>query len=183
MRKLLLFPALFLLAPLLPAQEGVELPPRKDRGSRGDLELPKPVAVQEPTPGEEEAAAATTGRKLPEAAGITARDYSFENMYDGYGMFHLIHVEGLGYAGIKQGDGLDFFEDADISVEGPHPISPSGGNIGSGRPRFWLHVDSIQQLQGRAGKRQITGVKPEIGVDGANLPYNFHGLVWGANPD
>jgi len=57
MRKLLLFPALFLLAPLLPAQEGVELPPRRDRGPRGDLELPKPVAVQEPTPGEDEAAA------------------------------------------------------------------------------------------------------------------------------
>jgi len=29
----------------------------------------------------------------------------------------------------------------------------------------------------------MTGVKPEIGVDGANFPQNFHGLVWGANPD
>ena len=129
---------------------------------------------------EEEAAAASTGRKLPEAAGITAKDYSFENMYDGYGMFHLIHIEGLGYAGLKQGDGLDLFEYGDISVEGPHPVSPSGGNIGSGRTRFWLHLDSIQQLQGRAGKRQIKN--PEIGVDGANFPQNFHGLVWGATP-
>ena len=130
---------------------------------------------------EEEAAAATTGRKLPEAAGITAKDYDFENMYDGYGMFHLIHIEGLRYAGIQQGDGLDFLDSADISVEGPHPVSPSGGNIGSGRTRFWLHLDSIQQLQGRAGKRQLKN--PEIGVDGANFPQNFHGLVWGKNPD
>ena len=132
---------------------------------------------------EEEAAAASSGRKLLEAAGISVSDYSFENMYDGYGMFHAIHVEGLGYAGIKQGDFLDFVENEDITNEGPHPISPSGGNIGSGRTRFWLHMDTMQQLQGRAGARQMTGVKPEIGVDGANFPQNFHGLVWGANPD
>lgn len=130
-----------------------------------------------------EEAAASTGRKLLEATGLTVNDYSFENMYDGYGMFHVIHLEGLGgYAGIKKGDALDFFEHEDITNEGPHPISPSGGNIGSGRTRLWLHIDSIQQIQGRAGARQIS--KPaEVGVSGAHFPYSCHALVWGVSPD
>ena len=60
-----------------------------------------------------------------------------------------------GIAGIKEGEALDFFGSQDISINGPTPISPSGGNIGSGRTRFWMWTDTIQQIQGRAGERQI----------------------------
>jgi len=132
---------------------------------------------------ESEEGAARTGRIIAEASGITVNDLSFENMYDGYGMFHVIHLEGLGgYAGIQRGDALDFFETQDISNEGPNPISPSGGNIGSGRTRFWLHVDSIQQLQGRAGARQIK--KPaEVGISGATFPHSAVTLVWAVDPN
>ena len=77
---------------------------------------------------------------------------------------------------------LDFYQ-TDISIEGPNPVSPSGGNIGSGRSRFWMHTDSIQQLQGRAGPRQITGVKPEIAVSGGPMPLGGNYTVWSATPD
>ncbi len=125
---------------------------------------------------------ASTGRKLLEGAGISASDLSFENMYDGFSLFHVFHMEGLGFAGVKEGEGLDLFQE-DISIEGPHPVSPSGGNVGSGRTRFWMHTDSIQQIQGRAGDRQIS--KPaEIGVSGGPLPlYHADFIVWGASPD
>ena len=66
---------------------------------------------------------------------------------------------------VQRGEGLDFFQ-GDISIEGPNPVSPSGGNTGSGRTRFWMHTDSIQQLQGRAGARAVTGVRPEIAISG-----------------
>ncbi len=72
-------------------------------------------------------------------------------MYDGFTLFHVFHLEGLGFAGVKRGEALDLFEHEDISNEGPNPISPSGGNCGSGRTRFWMHTDCIQQIQGRAG--------------------------------
>jgi acetyl-CoA acetyltransferase len=123
----------------------------------------------------------STGRKLYEGAGITARDLSFENMYDGFTLFHVWHLEGLRYAGVQRGEGLDLFQ-TDISIEGPNPVSPSGGNAGSGRTRFWLHVDSIQQLQGRAGARQISK-KAEIGVSGAYMPDMSYSLIWSATPD
>ena len=125
---------------------------------------------------------ARTGRKLYEGAGITADDLSFENMYDGFSLFHQFHVEGLGYRGIKFGEALDFYQ-TDISIEGPSPILPSGGNIGSGRSRFWMHTDCIQQLQGRAGARQVTGVKPEIAVSGGPMPLGGNFTVWSASPD
>ena len=132
---------------------------------------------------ESEEGAARTGRLYQEAAGISVNDLSFENMYDGYGMFHLIHLEGLGgYGGIQKGDGLDYFESQDISNDSRYPISPSGGNIGSGRTRFWLHVDSIQQIQGRAGARQMKH-PAEVGISAATFPHSGIALVWGASAD
>jgi hypothetical protein len=77
-------------------------------------------------------------------------------MYDGFSQFHQFHLEGLGYRGIKFGEALDFYQ-TDISLEGPNPVLPSGGNIGSGRSRFWMHTDCIQQLQDGRGRR--SGVK------------------------
>ena len=134
-----------------------------------------------PTLDEVEAETGKTGRMLYEGAGITASDLSFENMYDGFTLFHQFHVEGLGYRGMKFGDALDFYQ-TDISIEGPSPILPSGGNIGSGRSRFWMHTDCIQQLQGRAGARQVTGVKPEIAVSGGPMPLGGNFTVWSASP-
>ena len=130
---------------------------------------------------EVEATASATGRKLCEAAGIKPTDISFENMYDGFSLFHVFHIEGLGFAGIKQGEALDLFQ-GDISIEGPHPVSPSGGNIGGGRTRFWNHTDSMQQIQGRAGARQIR-IPAEIGVSGGFVPMWNNFIVWSATPD
>jgi acetyl-CoA acetyltransferase len=135
-----------------------------------------------PTLDEVEQETARTARKLYEGAGITAKDLSFENMYDGFALFHQFHLEGLGYRGIKFGEALDFYQ-TDISIEGPNPVLPSGGNIGSGRSRFWMHTDCIQQLQGRAGARQVTGVKPEIAVSGGPMPMGGNFMVWSATPD
>jgi acetyl-CoA acetyltransferase len=134
-----------------------------------------------PTLEEIEAETARTARKIYEGAGITASDLSFENMYDGFALFHQFHLEGLGYRGIKFGEALDFYQ-TDISIHGPNPVSSSGGNVGSGRSRFWMHTDCIQQLQGRAGARQITGVKPEIGVSGGPMPTGGNFMVWSATP-
>ncbi len=135
-----------------------------------------------PTLEEVEAETAATGRKIYEGAGITADDLSFENMYDGFAQFHQFHIEGLRYRGMQPGDALDFYQ-TDISIEGPNPILASGGNIGSGRSRFWMHTDCMQQIQGRAGARSLTGVKPEIAVSGGPMPMGGNFTVWSATPD
>jgi len=135
-----------------------------------------------PTLEECEAATFETGRKLYEGAGISAADLSFENMYDGFSLFHTFHLEGLRFAGIQPGEALDYYASEDISIHGPNPISPSGGNVGSGRTRFWMHTDSIQQIQGRAGERQMT--KPAlIGVSGGPMPTGGNYTVWSSDPN
>ncbi len=72
----------------------------------------------------------------------------------------------------------------DISVEGPHPIMPSGGNNGNGRTRWWHWTDSIQQLQGRAGKRQVR-IRAETAIAGGPTPGPARSdwMVFGASPD
>jgi acetyl-CoA acetyltransferase len=112
--------------------------------------------------------AATSAQRVYESAGITSADVDFENAYDGFSLFHVFWVEGFGFYGIKEGEALDFFNSQDISINGPTPISPSGGNIGSGRTRYWMWTDTIQQIQGRAGERQIKK-DANIGVCGGPM--------------
>jgi hypothetical protein len=136
----------------------------------------------DPTLEECEEATATTGRQLYEGAGINASDLSFENMYDGFSLFHVFHLEGLRFNGIQPGEALDYFQSEDFSIKSKKPISPSGGNVGSGRTRYWMHTDCIQQIQGRAGERQMS--EPAmIGVSGGPMPNGGCFTVWGAEPN
>ena len=48
-------------------------------------------------------------------------------------------------------------------MEGPHPFVSGGGNLGVGRTRTAMYIDSIQQLRGTAGKRQVN-VKAETAI-------------------
>ena len=135
-----------------------------------------------PTLAEWEASSDKMGRMLYEGAGIGPEDLSFEQMYDGFTLFHQFHLEGLRFAsrGEKRGYALDLYQ-TDISIEGPNPVSPSGGNSGNGRTRWWHHRDCILQLQGRSPS-QIKR-KAEYGVSGAHMPNFCDALIWGAGPD
>lgn len=130
---------------------------------------------------ETEEFAAATARRVYRSAGVTARELSFENCYDGFSFLHPFHIEGFGYAGIGRGEALDLYQ-TDISIAGPHPVSPSGGNIGGGRTRWWAHTDSIQQIQRRAGARQIS-VPANVGLSGGFMPYWSNFVVWSSTPD
>jgi hypothetical protein len=98
-----------------------------------------------------EEAAARAGRQLYESAGINAADVTFENAYDGF------------------------------TLNGPHPVSPSGGNCGNGRTRFWGDTDAIQQIQERAGVRSIRA-PIMFGVSGGPNPTFSNYVVWCAEP-
>jgi acetyl-CoA acetyltransferase len=122
------------------------------------------------------------GRMLYEGSGIVADDLDFENMYDGFTLFHQFHVEGLRFRarGETRGYALDLYQE-DISIEGPNPVSPSGGNSGNGRTRWWNHRDSILQIQGRSPS-QITN-DANYGVSGCHMPHMVDSLIWGAGPE
>ena len=130
---------------------------------------------------ETEAYTDSIAKKVLEGSGLTAREVDIYNPYDGYTLFSQYYLEGLEWHGVKRGEALDFYG-GDIRVEGPHPFSSSGGNAGNGRTRTWIYTDSIQQLQGRAGQRQVT-IKAETAVAGAFTPSASDWTVFGTSPD
>lgn len=124
---------------------------------------------------------ASIAKKCLEGAGLRADEVDIFNPYDGFTLFTQWFLEGFGWHGVKKGEAHDFFA-GDISVEGPHPFSSSGGNNGNGRTRWWGHYDSVQQLRGEAGARQVQ-VRAETAVSGAFIPGNSDWMILGTSPD
>ena len=96
-------------------------------------------------------------KRMYEGAGLAPKDVDIFNPYDGYLTFTQQFLEGFQWHGVKWGEAHDFYAD-DIRVEGPHPFLSSGGNNGTGRTRSCLFSDSLEQLRGTAGARQVTVV-------------------------
>ena len=120
-------------------------------------------------------------RQMYEGAGLTPSDLDVFNPYDGFALFTQYYLEAFQWHGVKRGEAHDFYA-GDISVEGPHPFMPSGGNNGSGRTRWWHYIDAIQQLQGRAGQRQVK-VRAETSVAGGPMPMGGDWMFFGKSPD
>ena len=120
------------------------------------------VRSSQETLDESEAGRAMVARMAYEGSGLRAEDVDIFNPYDGYSFFLPLTLEGFGWHGVGKGDSKDFFN-GDISVEGPHPFTSGGGNLGVGRTRTAMYIDSIQQLRGTAGKRQVN-IKAETAI-------------------
>jgi len=117
---------------------------------------------------EQQEAVRHLARKMWEGSGLGPNDIDIFNPYDGYATFTQNFLEGFQWHGVKEGEAHDFYA-GDITVEGPHPFLSSGGNLGTGRTRSALHSDSIEQIRGTAGARQVT-VKAETALAGSNTP-------------
>ena len=133
---------------------------------------------------ETEAFTDSIAKKVLEGSGLTPGEVDIYNPYDGYTLFTQYYLEGMGWHGVKRGEAHDFYA-GDIRVEGSHPFSSSGGNSGNGRTRWWIYTDSIQQLRGQAGQRQVTikNGRPETAVAGAFTPGASDWTVFGTSPD
>jgi hypothetical protein len=107
-------------------------------------------------------------RRLYEGAGVTAADLDVFNPYDGFSTFTQTYLEAFQWHGVKRGDAFAFYA-GDITVEGPHPFNSSGGNLGAGRTRTAMYTDSIEQLRGIAGPRQIR-IRAETAACGQTTP-------------
>ena len=120
-------------------------------------------------------------RKIFEGSGLTHNEVDVYNPYDGFTHFTQYFLEAMQWHGVKRGEAHDFYG-GDISVEGPHPLLSSGGNNGTGRTRCAILTDSIQQLQGKAGERQIR-LRAETAVCGGTMPGSSAWTVFGKYPD
>ncbi|MEE8443672.1 MAG: thiolase family protein [Dehalococcoidia bacterium] len=119
-------------------------------------------------------------RMVFEGSGLSSQDVDIFNPYDGFAIFTQFFLEAFRWHGVKRGEAFDFFAD-DISVKGPHPFCSGGGNLGNGRTRTAMYTDSIEQLRGTAGARQVT-VRAENAICGFALPLSGGWLALSKNP-
>jgi Thiolase C-terminal domain-like len=70
-------------------------------------------------------------KRMYEGAGLGPEEVDAFNPYDGYAAMAQFFLEGFQWHGVKRGDAFAFYA-GDIRVEGPHPFSSSGGNLGTG---------------------------------------------------
>jgi hypothetical protein len=130
---------------------------------------------------EHQAAVASLARKMQEGSGLSIKDVDIFNPYDGYLTFTQQFLEGFQWHGVKWGEAHDFYAD-DIRVEGPHPFLSSGGNNGTGRTRSCLFSDSLEQLRGTAGARQVS-VRAETALAGCNTPDSCGFMMFSTSPN
>ena len=119
-------------------------------------------------------------RRMYEGAGLGPEDVDIFNPYDGYAPMAQFFLEAFQWHGVKRGDAFAFYAD-DIRVEGPHPLCSSGGNLGTGRLRTVMYTDSIEQLRGTAGARQVT-VRAETALAAFTTPSSGGWIMFGKSP-
>jgi hypothetical protein len=88
--------------------------------------------------------------------------------------------EAFQWHGVKRGDAFAFCA-SDIRVEGPHPFSSSGDNLGNGRTHTAMYTDGIEQLRGTAGERQVR-VRAETALAAFTTPSSGGWILFGKSP-
>jgi acetyl-CoA acetyltransferase len=119
-------------------------------------------------------------RLMYEGSGLGPEDVDILNPYDGYATMTQFYLEAFQWHGVKRGDAFPFYA-GDIRVEGPHPFSSSGGNLGNGRTRTAMYTDSIEQLRGTAGRRQVR-VRAETALCAFTTPSSGGWIMLGKHP-
>ena len=128
-------------------------------------------------------------RRMYEGAGLGPDDVDIFNPYDGYAPPPFPPpLAGEGRVGARPSSGTasnaampSRSNAGDIRVEGPHPFSSSGGNLGNGRTRTAMYTDSIEQLRGTAGARQVK-VRAETALAAFTTPSSGGWIMFGKHP-
>lgn len=109
------------------------------------------------------AAAYPTGRDLWRNTDYTAAELDTVQFYDGFAFQPITWLEGLGICEV--GEGHRFIEGGTrIALDGELPMNTGGGQLGWGRLHGYGYAfESVLQLRGEAGARQIKG-EPKLAV-------------------
>jgi len=111
-----------------------------------------------------------------EQAGLGANDLDLIELHDAFTVSELLYYEALGLCG--RGEAAQLLASGATTLGGRIPVNPSGGLIAKGHPPGATGVAQIvelcEQLQQRAGKRQVADAR--IG-----LSQVTGGGIWGVD--
>ena len=116
-------------------------------------------------------------RRMYEGAGLGPKDVDIFNPYDDYAIMTQFYLEAFQWHCVKRGDAFAFYV-GDIRVEGPHRSLRAAAIWGTGVTRTAMYTDSIEQLRGRAGQRQVR-VRAETALAAFTTPSSGGWLMLG----
>lgn len=116
--------------------------------------------------------------KAFEMAGVNHSDIDFLQPYDDYPFIAMMTIEDSGFC--KKGEGGQFVEDHDLHFDGDFPMSTDGGQLSGGQPGgaiggFMPLIESVTQLRGEAGDRQVPGATIGLSCGFGGIPYGRPG--------
>jgi acetyl-CoA acetyltransferase len=105
-------------------------------------------------------AAADSGPRAFEMAGLNPSDVDVLQLYDAFTINTIMFLEDLGFC--KKGEGGAFAGNGAIAPGGRLPVNTNGGGLSCVHPGMYgifLLVEAVRQLRGICGERQISGAR------------------------
>lgn len=108
-------------------------------------------------------AAADSGPRAFEMAGLRPSDIDVVELYDAFTINTLLFLEDLGFC--EKGEGGAFVRDGRIAPGGALPVNTNGGGLSCCHPGMYgifTVIEAVQQLRGECGDRQVTGARTAV---------------------
>jgi len=105
-------------------------------------------------------AAEESGKRAFAQAGVRPADIDVVNLYDAFTINTIMFLEDLGFC--TKGEGGAYVASGAIAPGGSLPVNTNGGGLSFCHPGMYglfTLVESIRQLRGECGERQIKGAK------------------------
>jgi acetyl-CoA acetyltransferase len=105
-------------------------------------------------------AAADSGQRAYEIAGVRPEDVDVAMLYDAFTINPILFLEDLGFC--EKGEGGSFVEDGRIAPGGDLAVNTNGGGLSYNHPGMYgllLLIEAVRQLRGECGERQVDGAE------------------------
>ena len=122
-----------------------------------------------------------TSREAYANAGVGPEDVDIVEFYDSYPIFLLLQLEEMGFC--ERGKAGKFVMDGNTSPGGKLPMTTNGGMLAEGHlgggGGTSLFAETVRQLRGKCGGRQVQGAKRAIltGIGGQYMDSQVS--IWG----
>ena len=108
-------------------------------------------------------AAAESGRRAYEMAGVGPTNVDVAMLYDAFTINPVLFLEDLGFC--AKGEGGAFVSGGRIAPDGELAVNTSGGGLSYNHPGMYgllLVVEAVRQVRGECGERQVEGANVSL---------------------